>query len=57
MIKRVHPLVFTTSRKYKVKFHSLFQRSKDKHWYLIMIGIKDLRRLKFIIDLEENIMR
>jgi len=56
-IPRVHLPVFTKHNKFPMKFHVMPRKNKGEHSYPIIFGMKDLRRMKFGIDLEDNMMK
>ena len=56
-ISKVHLPIFTKNRKFSVKFHIMPKKEKNKNSYKVIIGMKDLRRLRFIIDLDDNFMK
>ena len=56
-IRKVHLPAFTKNRKLLVKFHVMPKRAKGEHSHKIILGMKELRRLKFIVDLYDNVMK
>ena len=49
-------LAFTKNSRFSVKFHMIPKKSKKQHLHKIIIGMKDLRKLKFVVYLEDNMM-
>ena len=51
---KVYLPVFAKNRKFSTKFHTMPKRKRSPNSHEVIIGMKDLRHLKFIIDLNDT---